>query len=138
MRLKQTALFFLCIIPMSAFANFTVILPLEASSGGSLPNSSIVFSNSGGDTSIPPPPPVDSGTDPVDPNEDPRMQACRDKEAQVISIVERYGQTFSGLRPYHDTDEDVVYCTADYTLPDDPERSQVIQELKDIGVGTAM
>lgn len=138
MKLKQTALFFLCIAPLSAFANFTVILPLEANSGGSLPNSSIVFSNSGDDTSIPPPPPVGPGTDPVDPDEDPRIQACRDKESQVISIVERYGQTFSGLYPYLDPDTDTLYCTADYTIPDEPERSQVIQELQNIGVGTAM
>lgn len=138
MKLKQIALFFLCLIPLSSFASYTIRLPLEASHGGGLPNSSIVFSNSGGDTSIPPPPPVGPGTDPVDPNEDPRMQACRDKKTQVISIVERYGQTFSDLRPYHDIDTDIVYCTADYTLPDDPERSQVIQELENIGVGTAM
>lgn len=135
MRLKQTALFFLCIIPISAFANFTVILPLEASSGGSLPNSSIVFSNSGGDTSIPPPPPVDSGTDP---NEDPRKQACRDKQPQVIDIIESYGQTFHALNASIDEDTDILYCMADYTIPDEPQKSILKQALEDIGVGTAM
>lgn len=143
MTFKTLFVFALLATPLTSFASFTVNLPLEnntsgsGAAGGSLPSGSIVFSGSNGGPSIPPPPPIDPNN-PTDPNEDPRMQACRDKQPQVISIVESYGQVFSGLNAYHDEEEDKVYCTADYTIPDEPQRSQVIQELNNIGVGTAM
>lgn len=70
--------------------------------------------------------------------EDPRITACYDKESQVISIIESYGSSLRNLSAYLDTDEDIVYCTADYNLPDGQARTDVINDLEAIGVGTAM
>lgn len=145
MNFKQKSLFLLLIIPFTSFAGYSVNMPLETGiggTGGNLPSSSIIFSNSGGSPSTPPPidpsnPPTNP-TNPTDTNEDPRMQACRDKQPQVISIIQGYGTTFNALRPYLDEDSNIVYCTADYQIPDDPQRDMVIQDLKNIGVDTAM
>lgn len=140
MNFKQKSLFLLLIIPFTSFAGYSVNVPLEVNTGGNggnLPSNSIIFSDTNGGPSIPPPNPNDPNN-PTDPNEDPRMQACRDKEPQVIAIINNYGTVFHALRPYHDEEENVVYCTADYDIPDDPQRDMIIQDLLNIGVSTAM
>lgn len=82
--------------------------------------------------------PVTEGpTEPTESTEDPRIQACRDKEPQVVFILNTYGLTLDELDPYIDVGEDVMHCTAAYEIPPEPDASSVKSELEAIDVETA-